>query len=61
MKILLYGLGRGHLIVEKYLKEKHEIVGYVDEFLKEKEYNGVSVYTKECIKNLDKECIVKAI
>lgn len=61
MKILLYGLGRGHLIVEKYLKEKHEIVGYVDEFLKEKEYNGVSVYTKECIKNLDYECIVIAI
>ncbi|WP_294345357.1 hypothetical protein [uncultured Clostridium sp.] len=61
MKILLYGLERGHLIAEKYLKKEHKIIGYVDEFYKGKVYNGLNVYSKESINDLNFDYIVIAI
>lgn len=61
MEILLYGLERGHLIVEKYLKRNHKIIGYVDEFFKGKVYNGVDVYSKESINDLKFDYIVISI
>ena len=58
MRILLYGIGKDLENIEKKVKKKHEIIGYMDSYAKIKKYRGKLFYELCNIKSLNFDYIV---
>lgn len=40
LRLILYGLGQGLELIEKSIKSKHIIIGYMDSYARIKQYGG---------------------
>lgn len=47
MNLLVFGLGRGRAMVERFIKEEHNIIGYSDSYAKIEVFNGNPFYKYE--------------
>lgn len=58
MKIVLYGLGRGLELVEKNLREEHEIIGYSDSFSEINIFHGKPFYSPLELSTVDFDYLI---
>ena len=57
LRLILYGLGQGLELIEKSIKSKHIIIGYMDSYARIKQYGGV-FWSLESIKELEFDYII---
>lgn len=61
MKIILYGIGQGREFVEKALRQKHQIVAYMDSYSQIKTYNGTRFCKLSDVQKIQYDFIVITI